>query len=181
MSTYHPTIATITGQEALDLMVNILQRYDVGHLSLNGNDESGGFPYVFPINHTYHEGQLILHGSITGKKVEMMERNPRVCYGVYGTRTPSFKDGAELRSCAKDYQSVICYGDIRVEKGGAAWRKALGAFARDYRHKPPEHTEADNTSCFVIDIVEMTARIAFHPEPKVIYSYTFPKNDPVTG
>jgi nitroimidazol reductase NimA-like FMN-containing flavoprotein (pyridoxamine 5'-phosphate oxidase superfamily) len=156
-------------------MVSILRRYDVGHLAMNGCGElPEDFPYVIPINHTYHDGQLILHGSITGKKVEMMERNPPVCYGVYGTQSPPVKDGTALRSCTKDYQSVVCYGNIRIESRGAAWRKSLGAFARDYSHKPPEHKEAESTSCFVIDIVEMTARIAFHPEPKVIYSYTFP-------
>jgi len=136
MSIYHPTVAVITGQEALDLMVEILQRYDVGHLAINGED----FPYVVPINHTYHDGKLILHGAITGKKVEMMERSPRVCYGVYGTQSPAEKEGVKLRSCAKDYQSVVCYGNLRVVTGDADWRKHLGAFARDYSHKPPEHT-----------------------------------------
>ena len=169
MSEYYPTSATITGQEALDLMVGILQRYDVGHLALNGED----FPYVIPLNHTYHDGKLILHGSITGKKVELMQRCPNVCYGVYGTQTQTVKEGVTLRSCSKAYESVVCYGVIRIERGSAAWRKYLGDFARDYSHKPPEHTEAESTNCFVIEIVEMTARVAFHPEPKVIYSYKF--------
>jgi len=170
MSVFHPTVAIITGQEALDLMVGILQRYDVGHLALNGDD----FPYVVPLNHTYQDGKLILHGSIDGKKVELMERCRRVCYGVYGTQTPAFKNGEALRSCSKDYQSVVCYGNIRIENGSAEWSEHLAAFAGDFSHKPPEHKDALSTSCFVIDIVEMTARIAFHPEPKVIYSYRFP-------
>ena len=170
MSVYYPTSAEIRGQEALDLMVGILQRYDVGHLALNGEE----FPYVIPINHTYHDGKLILHGSIDGKKVEMMKRCPQVCYGVYGTQSPLVKDDLEQRWCSKDYQSVVCYGTVRIEHGGAEWRKALGTFVRDFSHKPPEHTEALNTNCFVIDVIEMTARIAFHPEPKVIYSYHFP-------
>ena len=172
MSVYHPTTAVITGQEALDLMVSILQRYDVGHLALNGED----YPYVIPLNHTYHEGKIFLHGSITGKKVELMERCPRACYGVYGTQSPAIKEGVVLRSCSKDYQSVLCYGNIRVHRGSEEWRKYLGAFASDYSHKPPEHTEADNTSCYVMDLVEMTARIAFHPAPKVIYTYKFPSS-----
>jgi nitroimidazol reductase NimA-like FMN-containing flavoprotein (pyridoxamine 5'-phosphate oxidase superfamily) len=170
MSVYHPTVAVISGQEALDLMVGILNRYDVGHLALSGED----YPYVIPINHTYHEGKLILHGSIDGKKVDLMQRFPRVCYGVYGTQSPAIKDGEVLRSCAKDFQSVVCTGTIRVERANEEWRKHLAAFARDYSHKPPEHTEASNTYCYIIDLFEMTARVAFHPEPKVIYSYRFP-------
>ena len=174
MSVYHPTITVITGQEALDLMVGILQRYDVGHLAINGSGEPpDDFPYVIPLNHTYHDGKLTLHGSITGKKVEMIERSPRICYGVYGTQSSPVKDGEVLRSCSKDYQSVVCYGTVGIEHGGEEWRKSLGAFARDYSHKPPEHKEAENTDCFVIEIHEMTARVAFHPEPKVIYRYCF--------
>jgi nitroimidazol reductase NimA-like FMN-containing flavoprotein (pyridoxamine 5'-phosphate oxidase superfamily) len=169
MSVYHPTVAVITGQEALDLMVGILQRYDVGHLALNGED----YPYVIPLNHTYYDARLILHGSITGKKVEMMVRCPRVCYGVYGTQIPVVKEGVAQRSCAKAYQSVLCYGSIRIERGSDEWRSHLGAFASDYSHKPPEHNEAESTSCFILDIAEMTARVAFHPDPKVIYSYRF--------
>ena len=169
MSVFHPTAAIITGQEALDLIVAILQRYDVGHLALNGDD----YPYVIPLNHTYQEGRLILHGSIDGKKVDMMQRCPRVCYGVYGTQTPAIQQGGARRSCSKEYQSVVCYGSIRIEHGSAGWREHLETLARDFSHKPPEHTDALNTSCYVIDILEMTARIAFHPEPKVIYSYRF--------
>ena len=170
MSVYYPTAAVITGQEALDLMVAILQRYDVGHLALNGDD----FPYVIPLNHTYLDGQLILHGSIDGKKVDMMKSCPRVCYGVYGTQSPVLKPEGALRACSKDYQSVVCYGNMRIENGSPEWQEHLAVLARDYSHKPPEHNDALSTSCFVIDIVEMTARIALHPEPKVIYSYRFP-------
>jgi nitroimidazol reductase NimA-like FMN-containing flavoprotein (pyridoxamine 5'-phosphate oxidase superfamily) len=170
MSVYRPTAAVITGQEALDLMVGILQRYDVGHLALNGDD----FPYVIPLNHTYLDGQLILHGSIDGKKVDMMKHCPRVCYGVYGTQTPLIKPDNALRACSKDYQSIVCYGNIRIENGTPEWLEHLTVISRDFNHRLPEPNDAVNTSCFVIDIVEMTARIALSPEPKVIYSYRFP-------
>jgi len=169
MSVYHPTAAVVTGQEALDQIVNILQRYDLGHLALTGDD----YPYVIPLNYSYLDGKLILHGSIDGKKVEMMEGCQHVCFGVYGTQTPDSHSG-KLHSCSKDYQSVVCYGNISIEHDNAEWLKHLGAFARDFSHKPPEHNDAFNTNIFVIDIVEMSARIAFHPEPKVIYSYKFP-------
>ena len=170
MSVFYPTAAVITGQEALNLIVGILQRYDVGHLALNGDD----FPYVIPLNHTYQDGQLILHGSIDGKKVDMMKHCPRVCYGVYGTQNPVIKAEGALRACSKDYQSVVCYGNIRIENGSAEWLEHLETYARDFNRTPPEPSDAVNTNCFVIDIVEMTARIALSPEPKVIYSYRFP-------
>lgn len=101
-----------------------------------------------------------------------------MCYGVYGTQTPVEKQAGALHACSKTYQSVVCYGNLRIENGSAEWLEHLAVLARDFSHRLPEPQDAVNTNCFVIDIVEMTARIAFSPEPKVIYSYRFPPSSP---
>jgi nitroimidazol reductase NimA-like FMN-containing flavoprotein (pyridoxamine 5'-phosphate oxidase superfamily) len=84
------------------------------------------------------------------------------------------KQAGALRACSKEYQSVVCYGSIRIENGSADWLEHLTALSHDFNHRLPEANDAADTSVFVIDIVEMTARIALSPEPKVIYSYRFP-------
>jgi nitroimidazol reductase NimA-like FMN-containing flavoprotein (pyridoxamine 5'-phosphate oxidase superfamily) len=39
-----------------------------------------GEPYVFPVNYGYHNGNLYFHSAQQGKKIEMIKRNPRVCF-----------------------------------------------------------------------------------------------------
>jgi nitroimidazol reductase NimA-like FMN-containing flavoprotein (pyridoxamine 5'-phosphate oxidase superfamily) len=149
-----------------------LRKYDVGHLALY----DGAFPYVVPVNHTYDEGRLIIHCALTGRKVDIIRRHPAACYGVYAPADGVISvDDAQggIRSCQKNYESVICQGYARLAEDLEERRKLLGLFARDYRHAELKHAEEETCNCIVIDILEMTGRYAYHPAPKVIYHYAF--------
>ena len=42
----------------------------------------GDEPYVFPVNYGYSEGVLYVHSAPEGRKLDILERNDRVCFQV---------------------------------------------------------------------------------------------------
>lgn len=68
----------------------------------------GQLPYVVPLNFVWTDGKLYFHGATGGRRNQVMEANPEVCFTVceeYGTITdpvPAKTDTA--------YMSVIVFG-----------------------------------------------------------------------
>ena len=183
MSKSYPVEKVVSGEESLGVMTATLRRFHVGHLALS----DGAFPYVIPVNHTYSDGKLIIHCALTGKKIDIIKRNSAACYGVYAPDDGVLAfNGANsaIRSCQKNYESVVCYGHARLVDDLRERRRYLGVFARDYAHADLKHAEEETCNCIVFDILEMTGRYAFNPKPKLIYYYAFTEsgiNSPYLG
>src|SRR5690606_32390160 len=65
---------------------SFLSQAKTGFLGLSANDT----PYVVPLNFTWFNGSVYFHGAAEGRKVDMMEQNPQVCFTVseeFGTLT----------------------------------------------------------------------------------------------
>lgn len=156
------------GAEALETMVRILQRHDIGRLGLKGGD----YPYVIPMNHTYHEGKLLLHGSYTGRKIDLLTADPRACYEVDGPR-----DGADskVRSCHLEYESVLCYGTIRIVTEPDLKADYLNRLQTSYGQPALTHADVARCNAFVFEISEMTGRTGrFRPTgERPLYVYRF--------
>jgi nitroimidazol reductase NimA-like FMN-containing flavoprotein (pyridoxamine 5'-phosphate oxidase superfamily) len=76
----------------------------VGHLGLSDNN----LPYVVPLNFVWWKGAIYFHGADAGRKTEVINQNPQVCFTVceeYGTiadPVPAKTDTA--------YMSVMLFG-----------------------------------------------------------------------
>ena len=69
-------------------ILHILDTAKVLHLGLSVNDE----PYVVPMNYGYtmEEGKLVLylHSAVKGRKLDMIQANPRVFFSIDCDRMP---------------------------------------------------------------------------------------------
>ena len=160
-----------TGEEARERIETLLRQTQIGVLGLS----NGNVPYVVPMNHLYLPGHLSFHGPITtGKKMEMIKKNPVACYTVM-VPIGELKPG--MPSCHVEYESVICDGRIshvdsveeRVELINQ-WR----AYYQTEASRPAE--EAAKTTGFLkFMIEEMTLRTGnFHPRgPRPLFIYKF--------
>jgi nitroimidazol reductase NimA-like FMN-containing flavoprotein (pyridoxamine 5'-phosphate oxidase superfamily) len=92
--------------------VGFLTENRCGHLGING---ANGYPYVVPVNYVYSQGCILIHGALTGQKVDDIKQDPRVCFEV------SSDDGivGEGRACnySTHYRSVIAFGRARLAEG----------------------------------------------------------------
>ncbi len=92
---------------------SILDKALVLRLGLCGN----GAPYIVPVCFGFAGGKLFVHSGQTGKKMELMQANPQVCFEVdvdVGLLKPANQDNA----CAFGvrYSSVVGYGQARILK-----------------------------------------------------------------
>jgi len=106
-------------------MEQILREEVLGYLGLSGD----GQPYVVPLNYVYLSGKILFHCALTGRKLDAIRRNPRVCFTV-GRQTGPVRDHAGGPPCHVDSESVICYGRARVRDDLGEREKALNAVNR---------------------------------------------------
>jgi len=118
-----------------------------------------GEPYAVPINHTYSDGKLYFHCAPTGRKLDMIRANPRVCYVVnnYFGDMRDFEDGVR---CHGNWESVIAYGEARVIDDPEELRSAFLTFGRYYYGSDfePSERSLETTRAIIIEVESMTAR-----------------------
>jgi nitroimidazol reductase NimA-like FMN-containing flavoprotein (pyridoxamine 5'-phosphate oxidase superfamily) len=131
----------------------ILREETLGFLGL----ASAGEPYVVPVTYCYHEGRIIFHGALTGKKLDFIRDNPEVCFAVARETSPPV--GHE-GSCELESESVICYGTARILENLDEQIEALELFRRRYSPERRPITPEDATRCSVVEISvrELTGR-----------------------
>jgi len=87
----------------------ILEDAEVGRISMCKD----GDPYVVPVCFVYFGGSVYFHSRKTGKKVDYIKNNPKVCFQVDAHKLSLSKD--PCKSTMK-YRSAIIYGKAEVLK-----------------------------------------------------------------
>ena len=132
----------------------ILREETLGFLGLAVEDV-----YVVPVTYCYSDGRIYLHGAQSGRKLELLRENERVCFTVARqTRAPVRHEGV----CETDSASVICSGVARVIEDPEQRRQALEIFTCRFSAEPFEITLEQALRCTVVEIsiAEMTARVS---------------------
>jgi len=80
----------------------------VGRIGCHVNDKT----YVVPVSYAYDGRDILVH-SLEGMKVDMMRKNPSVCFQVDDTRNLS------------EWKSVICWGKFEEIKDKKEMQQAL--------------------------------------------------------
>jgi hypothetical protein len=149
-----------------DEMEEILRREAFGYLSL----AKDGAPYIVPLNYAYLDGRILFHCSLSGKKLDYIRANPRVCFGV-GRQSGQVQRHAGGDPCHVDSESVVCYGTARIIEDLEERRSALNRFNHAFRPRAKEISEEEASRCAVVEIriSEMTGRQERHEEGERTY------------
>ncbi|MDQ7840598.1 MAG: pyridoxamine 5'-phosphate oxidase family protein [bacterium] len=142
-------------EESREEIERILQEQTVGFLGLSLD----GQPYVVPLNYAYVSGKVLFHCALTGKKLDYLKANPRVCFTV-GRQVGEVRRHPEGDPCHQDNDSVICHGRARVIEDLEERRRALNDFNQCLRSGAGEISLEDASKCLVVEIAitEMTGR-----------------------
>lgn len=73
---------------------------------------SDGVTYIVPVNYAYNDPYVYIH-SLEGKKVDMMRKNPELCFEV------------DIMHDMSDWKSIIAWGTFEELKGSEERDKAL--------------------------------------------------------
>ena len=136
-------------------MEQMLREEALGYLGLSMNGE----PYVVPLNYSYHDGRILFHCALEGKKLDCIRANPNVCFAV-GRQSGEVRRHASGSVCHVDSDSVICFGKARILDDLEERAAALNEFNRSFRPDAKEIPVKEAARCGVVEIriSEMTGR-----------------------
>ena len=118
----------------------------------------GGEPYIVPLSFGYTGGAIYLHSALDGKKISMINRNPRCCFEIDQcgkvTRTePPCAWGIE-------YRSVIGFGRACIIEDSEEKKRGLNCIMSHYGGEPQQFSDENirNVCVIRIDIESMTGK-----------------------
>ena len=144
----------------------ILDRCRFLHLAMSVNDE----PYVVPMNYGYtmEEGKLVLylHSAVRGKKLDMIQANPRVFFEMECDTMPF--EGRVACQYGYVYSSIMGRGTARIVEDVEEKKRAMAVLMKTQTGK--DFSFEDRLVSIVavirVDVAEYTAK--HRPLPEAI-------------
>jgi uncharacterized protein len=155
----HEAIVSHAGLEA------VLAEAQVGCLGTVGLD---GQPYVTAHNFLYRDGCIYIHSALTGRKLDNISCDARVCFTAYVADRLVL--GPRTCDCAMRYRSVIAIGRAVLVHDLERRRELLMALTERYAGQPVESPPAwrvAQTALIEIYIEELTGKRNYDRENPV--------------
>jgi nitroimidazol reductase NimA-like FMN-containing flavoprotein (pyridoxamine 5'-phosphate oxidase superfamily) len=117
------TDRTMKNSREMELM---MERMPVGRLAVITEDG----PYVIPVNYLFFEGSIYFHSGRSGRKMEALQADSRVCFLVdeIGPQV-LWEQGCGI---SQVYKSVVCFGKAEFVDGPVEKRTILEAMVQKY-------------------------------------------------
>lgn len=138
----------------------ILEQADALHLALADND----IPYLVAMNFGIRPGEplaLYLHCAHEGRKIEMLKRNPRACFGVDVGREVFQSEKGTSCGYSMRYRSVVGSGRMAFVTDPAEKVAGLAAIMEHYA--PGTHRFGDKmvaqTTVLRLDVEEISGKM----------------------
>jgi uncharacterized protein len=97
----------------------------------------GDLPYIVPMNYGFAEGALFFHTARVGKKIELIQRNKRVCFEIeYAAEIIRHEQSC---SWSTRYRSVIGYGIMEMITDAGEKKKGLDVIMAQNGKKDNNH------------------------------------------
>ena len=113
----------ITNQSDLE---SILQKAQVCRLGLL----DGNVPYIVPVHYGYKKGQIYIHAAKEGKKINLLKKNPKVCFEV--ELDHKIRNTGIPCKWSTTYKSIIGYGKASLLTDIEEKKLALGILIDHY-------------------------------------------------
>jgi len=126
----------------------ILHSAQICHLSMVDD----GKPYVVPMNFGYAEGALYFHSAPEGRKIDILRKNPEVCFSVLGKY--ELVTGERACSWTAEFSSVIGTGKASILEDRAGKEQGLAILMAQYSDEKYDFSE-ENLDGIVIIKVEV--------------------------
>lgn len=129
----------------------------VCHLALLDGD----WPYLVPLSYGYREGVLYLHSAPAGLKIELLRRNPQVCFEMEAD--VALLPAQSACGFGMRYRSVIGRGVARLIAEPEAKAAALDVIMAHYGAVGPHTYDPamlQRTLIIAIDIIALTGKQA---------------------
>jgi len=133
----------ITEQSAIE---SVIRASLVCRLALSDKDR----PYIVPLCFGYEDNTLYFHSGVKGRKLEILGKNPNVCF-EFEVNVGVLK-AEEACSWNMQYQSVIGFGKASFLEDIEEKQKAVGIIVRQYSDKTLQLPDATLRKTIVIKV-----------------------------
>ena len=133
---------------------SIIEKTNVCRLGMvNGNK-----PYIVPLCFGYHDNVLYFHGTLNGQKIDLIRKNPNVCFEFDLITEPIESENA--CDWSMKYQSVIGFGKAVFIESSDEKRKALSLIMAQYSDRLSQFPEnmLKATAVIKVEIESMTGK-----------------------
>lgn len=124
----------------------VLNRNEFGILCLKPDDD---YPYGVPLNYSYVDGIIYLHGAGEGYKIDAIRHNPHVCFTVVDTALEDYDAYSEF------FRSVMVFGKAYMPESREEKVKSVTAFAEKLSPGNPKLQEWINRFIDHMAIIEI--------------------------
>jgi hypothetical protein len=129
--------------------------------------DSSGQPYITPVNYLFHDGKIYFHCKLTGRKLDNLAENNRVCFEVSRVAKMTIAEDRPC-ACATRYTSVLAFGTARLVEDQAEKATLLNLLVEKHAagkaFQPVEEKQAG--SCAVVEILvdQISGKMNVDPE-----------------
>ena len=118
----------------------------------------GENPYIVPLSFGYKDKTLYFHSAATGKKIDIIRKNPRVCF-EFDINSAIIK-AKDACNWGMKYQSVIGYGKAVLLQNTDEKREALKIIMSQYSDEQYHFIDKkiQKTAVIKVEIEDMTDR-----------------------
>jgi len=109
-----------------------------------------GKPYVVPLNFGYANGALYFHSAPEGRKIDVIRKNPEVCFNFVGRY--DLVTGESACSYSARYTSVIGTGTARIITDREEKGKGLEILMKQYSDEEYDFTQEKLDGVVVIRV-----------------------------
>jgi nitroimidazol reductase NimA-like FMN-containing flavoprotein (pyridoxamine 5'-phosphate oxidase superfamily) len=118
----------------------------------------GNKPYIVPLSFGYYDNVLYFHGALKGQKIDILRKNPSVCFEFDLVAEPV--ESEKACSWSMKYQSVIGFGKAFFVEDSDEKREALSVIMAQYSDQlfqfPEKMLKA--TAVIKVEIESMTGK-----------------------
>lgn len=129
--------------------------------------DRAGQPFITPVNHLVHDGKIYFHSKLTGRKLENIAENNRVCFEVSEVAKLTVTYDRPC-GCATRYTSVLAFGPARIVPDGAEKTALLNLLVSKHAGgKPFAPVDGSHAAeCTVVEICidEISGKMNVEPE-----------------
>lgn len=122
----------------------------------------GAEPYVVPLSFAYADGSLYFHCASQGRKLDILRKNPRVCFNILISTGDAVKAGDQPCDWGIAFRSVTGSGNAVFVEDAGEKKKALQAIVQrfDSRDLPFNGHDFSVTTVLRVDIEQMEGKAA---------------------
>ena len=135
-------------------IIEILRRGEICYLSMV--DE--GKAYAIPLNFGYADGALYFHSAPEGRKIDVLKRDPEVCFTIIADY--SIVRGEKACSWSAKYSCVIGTGKARILTDPEDKKKGLAILMGQYSNEESDFAGIDleNVAVIRVEIETLTGK-----------------------